>query len=62
MFVDFPYVVVVIRTIPLSLVTAGPDGKAVVDHSVVLDTREKFIPLDTSKPFKLNAGTVGVCT
>ena len=54
--------VVVIRTIPLSLVTAGPDGKAVVDHSVVLDTREKFIPLDTSKPFKLNAGTVGVCT
>ncbi|CAL1703777.1 unnamed protein product [Somion occarium] len=49
-----------IWTIPLSLVTVGADGKPVVDNSIVLDSREKTIPLDTSKPFKLNAGTVGV--
>ena len=49
--------VVVIKTIPLSLMTVGPDGKTIADHSVVLNTREKFIPLDM--PFKPNAGTVG---
>ncbi|KAK7693087.1 hypothetical protein QCA50_002652 [Cerrena zonata] len=49
-----------IWTIPLCLVTAGPDGKPVVDRSVVLDIREKTIPFDTSKPYKLNSGTVGV--
>ncbi|KAI0075828.1 hypothetical protein K474DRAFT_1663834 [Panus rudis PR-1116 ss-1] len=49
-----------IWSIPLSIVTVGADGKPVVDHKVLLDTREKDIPLDTSKPFKLNAGTVGV--
>ena len=49
------------RTIPLSLVTVSDNGKVTIDHKVVLDEREKFIPLDTSKPFKLNAGTVGVC-
>ncbi|KAI0695406.1 peptidase family M1-domain-containing protein [Cerioporus squamosus] len=36
-----------IWTIPLSLI------------SLLLDEREKFIPLDTSKPFKLNADTTG---
>ncbi|CAE6452278.1 unnamed protein product [Rhizoctonia solani] len=46
--------------IPLSLLTTGADGKATVDHSIVLSERETEIKLDTSKPWKLNAGTVGV--
>ncbi|CCO26128.1 aminopeptidase 2 [Rhizoctonia solani AG-1 IB] len=46
--------------IPLSLLTVGADGKATVDHSIVLSERETDIKLDTSKPWKLNAGTVGV--
>lgn len=49
------------RTIPLSLLTVSEDGKAVVDTKIVLDTREKTIPVDIGKPYKLNAGTVGVC-
>ncbi|KAF8682603.1 ERAP1-like C-terminal domain [Rhizoctonia solani] len=46
--------------IPLSLLTVGADGKATVDHSIVLSERETDIKLDTSRPWKLNAGTVGV--
>ncbi|KAJ1310324.1 hypothetical protein OPQ81_007063 [Rhizoctonia solani] len=46
--------------IPLSLLTTGADGKATVDHSIVLSERETEIKVDTSKPWKLNAGTVGV--
>jgi hypothetical protein len=33
----------------------------VVNKAAVLEEREKAFELDTSKPFKLNAGTVGVC-
>lgn len=47
-------------TVPLSLLSTGADGKTAVDHSVVLTGREADIKLDTSKPWKLNAGTVGV--
>ncbi|KDQ18450.1 hypothetical protein BOTBODRAFT_28829 [Botryobasidium botryosum FD-172 SS1] len=46
--------------IPLSLLTTDANGKSSVDRSIVLDKREMTIPLDTSKPFKLNAGTVSV--
>ncbi|TCD67017.1 Aminopeptidase 2 mitochondrial [Steccherinum ochraceum] len=49
-----------IWTIPLSILTVSTDGKAVIDSGVVLDTREKTILLDTSKPYKLNAGSIGV--
>ena len=49
------------RSIPLSLLTTDASGKASVDHTLLLDEREKFIAVDTSKPFKLNAGTVSVC-
>lgn len=49
------------RTVPLSLLSVGKDGKPTVDNSLVLDTREKVIPLDTTKPYKLNANTTGVC-
>ncbi|KAI0668551.1 leucyl aminopeptidase [Trametes maxima] len=48
-----------IWTIPLNLLTVGSDGKAVVNKDILLDEREKFIPLDTSKPFKLNSDTTG---
>ena len=49
------------RNIPLSLLSTK-DGKSSVDTTAILQEREKTIPLDTSQPFKLNAGTVGVCT
>lgn len=32
-----------------------------VNKEAVLEEREMAFELDTSKPFKLNAGTVGVC-
>ena len=37
------------------------NGKGIVDRTLVLRDREMTIPLDTSQPFKLNAGTTGVC-
>lgn len=52
---------IVSRSIPLSLLITDAHDKPKVDHSILLDEREKFIPLDTSKPYKLNAGTVSVC-
>ncbi|KAG1778533.1 hypothetical protein EV702DRAFT_967778 [Suillus placidus] len=48
-----------IWTVPLALLTATND-KVNIDKSVILDTREKTLAIDTSKPFKLNAGTYGV--
>ncbi|KAI0318713.1 peptidase family M1-domain-containing protein [Amylostereum chailletii] len=46
-----------IWTIPLGLVSAvGP-----VHSDAVLDVREKEFDLDTTKPFKLNAGTNSFC-
>jgi aminopeptidase 2 len=32
-----------------------------VNKAAILKEREKEFELDTSKPFKLNAGSVGVC-
>jgi aminopeptidase 2 len=49
-----------IWNVPLALLTVTND-KVNIDKSVVLDTREKTLAIDTSKPFKLNAGTYGVC-
>ncbi|KAI0713398.1 peptidase family M1-domain-containing protein [Earliella scabrosa] len=48
-----------IWTIPLNILTVSDDGTAVVNKDILLDEREKFIPLDTSKTFKLNADTTG---
>ncbi|KAF9036751.1 hypothetical protein BJ165DRAFT_1532853 [Panaeolus papilionaceus] len=48
-----------IWNVPLGLFSTK-DGKASVDHSVILEEREKVIPVDTTQPFKLNAGTAGV--
>jgi len=47
--------------IPLNLAHVGAGGKIEVDRSVVLSEREMEIPLDTSKPFKLNYDTSSVC-
>lgn len=49
------------RVIPLSLLTVDENGKASVDKTAVLDSRESTISIDTTRPFKLNAGTSGVC-
>ncbi|KAG8806528.1 Aminopeptidase 2 mitochondrial [Serendipita sp. 400] len=46
--------------IPLNLMTVDESGKASVDRSIVMKTREETYEVDTSKPFKLNAGTSGV--
>jgi aminopeptidase 2 len=49
------------RTLPLRLLTVGHDGKPSIDSSLVLRQREMSLPLDMSKPFKLNAGATGFC-
>ncbi|KZT24123.1 leucyl aminopeptidase [Neolentinus lepideus HHB14362 ss-1] len=48
------------RTVPLQILSVNQQGQAVIDRDTVLEEREKTIPLDTSKPFKLNANTTGV--
>lgn len=49
------------RTLPLNLLIVDNEGKSILNTAALLDEREKFIPLDTSKPFKLNADTTGFC-
>ncbi|TFY80729.1 hypothetical protein EWM64_g3287 [Hericium alpestre] len=49
-----------IWTVPLFLLAGSADGKSLIDKSAVLNVREKEFKIDTSKPFKLNAGTSGV--
>ncbi|KAG5645001.1 hypothetical protein DXG03_007278 [Asterophora parasitica] len=46
--------------VPLSILSVDKDGKAVVNKEALLEEREQTFELDTSKPFKLNAGTTGV--
>ncbi|PCH38764.1 leucyl aminopeptidase [Wolfiporia cocos MD-104 SS10] len=48
-----------IWSIPLFLPTTSQDGTVSVDTEILLDKREMTIELDTSRPFKLNAKTVG---
>ncbi|KAL1947448.1 hypothetical protein VTO73DRAFT_14409 [Trametes versicolor] len=48
-----------IWTLPLNLLIVDNEGKSILNKATLLDEREKFIPLDTSKPFKLNADTTG---
>lgn len=48
-----------IWNVPLSILS-WKDGKYSIDKTAILEEREKFFPLDTSKSFKLNANTVGV--
>ncbi|KDQ20056.1 hypothetical protein BOTBODRAFT_62421 [Botryobasidium botryosum FD-172 SS1] len=46
--------------IPLGLLTTDSNGASSVDRSLILNKREATIPLDPSRPFKLNAGTASV--
>ncbi|KAF5367551.1 hypothetical protein D9758_003664 [Tetrapyrgos nigripes] len=47
-------------SIPLNILTLDANGKPTVDRTALLEKREQEFPLDTSKPFKVNAGTNGV--
>ena len=49
------------RHIPLNILSVDSAGKTVVNKAAVLKERENTFKLDTSKPFKLNAGTAGAC-
>ncbi|KAJ7066128.1 leucyl aminopeptidase [Mycena amicta] len=46
-------------TIPLNIATVDAAGTVAVNKTILLSTRELFVPLDTSRPFKLNAGSSG---
>ncbi|KAL1704750.1 hypothetical protein EV121DRAFT_205123 [Schizophyllum commune] len=48
-----------IWSVPLAILTEDDGGKTTVDRAV-LSEREGSYAIDTSKPFKLNAGTAGV--
>jgi len=60
--IDFFIINVCNRTIPIGLLSADDKGEPKVDMSLILDEREQSFVVDTSKPFKLNFGTTGVCT
>lgn len=49
------------RSVPLSLLTLDENGNPRIDRRILLNQREMTIQLDSSKLFKLNAGTTGVC-
>jgi aminopeptidase 2 len=57
----FRWYVVSHRHIPLNILSVDSTGKGIVNKAVVLKERENTFELDTSKPFKLNAGTTGTC-
>lgn len=46
--------------VPLNILKVDKSGQSVVDRSILLTERESTYPVDTSKPYKLNAGTSGV--
>ncbi|CAE7223560.1 unnamed protein product [Rhizoctonia solani] len=46
--------------VPLALLSTNSGGKPLADHAAVLSEREGDFKLDTSKPWKLNAGRVSV--
>ncbi|KAI0674766.1 hypothetical protein C8Q78DRAFT_498501 [Trametes maxima] len=48
-----------IWTIPLNLLTEEVDGAVRIDSEILLAEREKFVPLDIGKVFKLNAAVTG---
>ncbi|KAJ7359624.1 leucyl aminopeptidase [Mycena albidolilacea] len=48
-----------IWVIPLQILSVDGTGHSHIDHDVVLREREQFFALDTSRPFKINAGTTG---
>ncbi len=49
------------RSVPLGLVTTSAHGQSLIDNAAILETREAEFKFDTTKPFKINADTNGVC-
>lgn len=49
------------RNVPLRLITVNNQGDAMLDSEALLTEREHFYKIDISTPYKLNAGTTGVC-
>ncbi|KAJ6541995.1 leucyl aminopeptidase [Mycena vulgaris] len=49
-----------IWNVPLAILTADKDGRGRVDKTAILEQRETSLAIDTSRSFKLNAGTLGV--
>jgi hypothetical protein len=51
------------RNVPLFLKTGteNGDGNSFLDTKAILTEREAVFPVDTTKPFKLNGGSVGCC-
>jgi len=47
--------------IPLNLANLGSNGKLEVDRTILLKEKEMEIPLDTSKPYKLNHNNSTFC-
>lgn len=50
-----------LRQVPLNVLTTDADGKAIVDNTALLKTRETTYRLDTDKTWKINAGSTGIC-
>lgn len=46
--------------VPLNILSVDSGNQVKVDRSALLQERSQLFALDTSKPFKLNAGTAGV--
>jgi aminopeptidase 2 len=49
------------RKIPLNILTVNDSGEVTVQRQIVMTAREETYEIDTTKPYKLNAGTSGVC-
>ncbi|KAJ7123779.1 leucyl aminopeptidase [Mycena crocata] len=51
---------VTVWNVPLGIISVDEDGQVHVDKSAILQEREKSFAVDTSRSFKLNAGSIGV--
>ncbi|KAF8198244.1 leucyl aminopeptidase [Mycena galopus ATCC 62051] len=49
-----------IWNVPLSILTVDENGQVHVDKTALLEEREKTFAIDTTRTFKLNAGTTGL--
>jgi aminopeptidase 2 len=49
------------RKIPLGILTVDEEGKPHVDKTAILDEKEKTIAIDTTRNYKVNAGSIGFC-
>jgi len=49
------------RKIPLNLLAVNQNGESRIQRDIVMTAREETYEIDTTRPYKLNAGTSGVC-